>query len=135
MWISDSWQDFEVLDCSRGEKLERWGKYTLVRPDPQAIWDTPRTDPRWRTADGRYSRSHTGGGNEHAKAVCPCGYGKIPSLLGGAVGGVDVTFVGNAQRRQGIHGFAQDGQIAVAAHDDSDFFHVLTSLWQIKLHA
>ena len=50
MWISDSWQDFEVLDCSRGEKLERWGKYTLVRPDPQAIWDTPRTDPRWRTA-------------------------------------------------------------------------------------
>ena len=48
MWISDSWQDFEVLDCSRGEKLERWGKYTLVRPDPQAIWDTPRTDPRWR---------------------------------------------------------------------------------------
>lgn len=45
MWISDSWQDFEVLDCSRGEKLERWGKYTLVRPDPQAIWDTPRTDP------------------------------------------------------------------------------------------
>ena len=43
MWISDSWQDFEVLDCSRGEKLERWGKYTLVRPDPQAIWDTPRT--------------------------------------------------------------------------------------------
>ena len=46
MWISDSWQDFEVLDCSRGEKLERWGKYTLVRPDPQAIWDTPRTDPR-----------------------------------------------------------------------------------------
>ena len=63
MWISDSWQDFEVLDCSRGEKLERWGKYTLVRPDPQAIWETPRTDPRWRTADGRYSRSHTGGGS------------------------------------------------------------------------
>ena len=63
MWISDSWQDFEVLDCSRGEKLERWGKYTLVRPDPQAIWDTPRTDPLWRTADGRYSRSQTGGGS------------------------------------------------------------------------
>ena len=48
MWISDSWQDFAVLDCSRGEKLERWGKYTLVRPDPQAIWDTPRTDPSRR---------------------------------------------------------------------------------------
>ena len=39
MWISDSWQDFEVLDCSRGEKLERWGDVILRRPDPQAIWD------------------------------------------------------------------------------------------------
>ena len=48
MWISDSWQDFAVLDCSRGEKLERWGKYTLVRPDPQAIWDTPRRHPGWK---------------------------------------------------------------------------------------
>ena len=41
MWLSDKWQDFELLDCSKGEKLERWGKYYLVRPDPQAIWDTP----------------------------------------------------------------------------------------------
>ena len=71
MWISDSWQDFAVLDCSRGEKLERWGKYTLVRPDPQAIWDTPRTDPRWRTADGRYSRSHTGGGSWDKRTLPP----------------------------------------------------------------
>ena len=71
MWISDSWQDFEVLDCSRGEKLERWGQYTLVRPDPQAIWDTPRTDPRWRTADGRYSRSHTGGGSWDKRTLPP----------------------------------------------------------------
>ena len=77
MWISDSWQDFEVLDCSRGEKLERWGKYTLVRPDPQAIWDTPRTDPRWRTADGRYSRSHTGGGSWD-KRTLPPSYGRGP---------------------------------------------------------
>ena len=71
MWISDSWQDFAVLDCSRGEKLERWGKYTLVRPDPQAIWDTPRTDPRWHTADGRYSRSHTGGGSWDKRTLPP----------------------------------------------------------------
>ena len=64
MWISDSWQDFEVLDCSRGEKLERWGKYTLVRPDPQAIWDTPRTDPRLpSTASRSRTRSSTGGGH------------------------------------------------------------------------
>lgn len=62
MWISDNWQDYELLDCSRGEKLERWGSYTLVRPDPQAIWKTPRRDRRWNNTDGRYSRSDTGGG-------------------------------------------------------------------------
>lgn len=42
MWIADQWQDYELLDCGGGEKLERWGRQTLVRPDPQAIWDTPR---------------------------------------------------------------------------------------------
>ena len=62
MWVSDKWRDFELLDCSRGEKLERWGNYTVVRPDPQAIWDTPRSDSRWRNCDGRYSRSSSGGG-------------------------------------------------------------------------
>lgn len=62
MWISDKWQDFELLDCSAGEKLERWGSYYLVRPDPQAIWDTPREDERWSCRDGRYRRSQTGGG-------------------------------------------------------------------------
>ena len=50
MWIADQWKDYELLDCSLGEKLERWGGYTLVRPDPQAIWDTPRTHPGWRQA-------------------------------------------------------------------------------------
>ena len=63
MWISDSWQDFEVLDCSRGEKLERWGSFYLVRPDPQVIWSTPRQDPRWKRFDARYARSSTGGGH------------------------------------------------------------------------
>ena len=62
MLISDNWKDFEVLDCSGGEKLERWGEYILIRPDPQAIWDTPRTDERWASADGSYKRSSTGGG-------------------------------------------------------------------------
>ena len=42
MWIADKWKDYEVIDCSGGEKLERWGDYTLVRPDPQVIWDTPK---------------------------------------------------------------------------------------------
>ena len=48
MWIADKWKDYEVIDCSRGEKLERWGSYLLVRPDPQVIWDTPRTDTGWK---------------------------------------------------------------------------------------
>ena len=63
MWIADQWQDFEVIDCSRGEKLERWGEYYLVRPDPQAIWDTPRRNPHWRDRDARYCRSESGGGS------------------------------------------------------------------------
>lgn len=63
MYISDKWKDFELLDCSNGEKLERWGSYYLVRPDPQAIWDTPREDERWNCRDARYHRSNTGGGS------------------------------------------------------------------------
>lgn len=63
MWIANEWQDFEVLDCSRGEKLERWGDYYLVRPDPQAIWNTPRNNPRWKTRDASYARSSSGGGS------------------------------------------------------------------------
>ncbi|MEG0321551.1 MAG: class I SAM-dependent methyltransferase [Oscillospiraceae bacterium] len=62
MWVSDKWQDYELLDCGSGEKLERWGDYTLVRPDPQAIWQTPRKSPKWNTPDARYSRSDRGGG-------------------------------------------------------------------------
>ena len=63
MFISDKWKDFELIDCSKGEKLERWGQYYLVRPDPQAIWDTPRRDEHWKVRDGRYQRSETGGGS------------------------------------------------------------------------
>ncbi len=62
MWISDAWQDFELIDCADGEKLERWGNYFLVRPDPQAIWSTPRLDGRWNSPDAQYHRSDTGGG-------------------------------------------------------------------------
>ena len=62
MWIASDWKDYELIDCSRGEKLERWGDYTLVRPDPQAIWQTPRNDPRWKRPAGRYTRSESGGG-------------------------------------------------------------------------
>ena len=62
MWIADGWKDYELLDCSGGEKLERWGTYALVRPDPQAIWQTARTHPGWKHPDARYRRSETGGG-------------------------------------------------------------------------
>ena len=63
MFISDKWQDFELIDCSRGEKLERWGNYYLVRPDPQAIWETPRRNKHWNDRHGRYQRSESGGGS------------------------------------------------------------------------
>ena len=62
MWLADQWKDYEVLDTSEGEKLERWGKYLLVRPDPQVIWNTPKEDLCWRKYDARYNRSSTGGG-------------------------------------------------------------------------
>ncbi len=80
MWVSDKWRDFELIDCSRGEKLERWGDYTLVRPDPQAIWDTPRRDGRWRTSDGKYTRSESGGGawdKRRLPASWQIGYGEL----------------------------------------------------------
>ena len=71
MWISDKWKDYRLLDCGRGEKLERWGDYTLVRPDPQAIWNTPRTDPAWRHPSARYARSSSGGGQWEKNALPP----------------------------------------------------------------
>ncbi len=62
MWIAESWKDYEVLDASGGEKLERWGDYTLIRPDPQVIWTTDKKRPEWRGANGHYHRSTKGGG-------------------------------------------------------------------------
>ena len=62
MWIADHWKDYEVLDTSQGEKLERWGNYLLVRPDPQVIWDTPKTLRGWKRPNAHYHRSKKGGG-------------------------------------------------------------------------
>lgn len=62
MFTADGWTDYEILDASSGEKLERWGKYLLVRPDPQVIWKTPRENPGWKHANGIYHRSKSGGG-------------------------------------------------------------------------
>ena len=62
MWCSDKWQDYELLDASDGERLERWGKYILVRPDPQIIWKGAARHHAWKQADGVYRRSNSGGG-------------------------------------------------------------------------
>ncbi|MBQ2100780.1 MAG: class I SAM-dependent methyltransferase [Lachnospiraceae bacterium] len=62
MWIANNWKDYEVLDTSNGEKLERWGKYLLVRPDPQVIWNTPHEHEGWKKKNGHYHRSSKGGG-------------------------------------------------------------------------
>ena len=62
MRIAD-WNDYELIDTSAGERLERWGDIILIRPDPQIIWNTPKTNPLWRKAHARYHRSNTGGGH------------------------------------------------------------------------
>lgn len=63
MRISENWKDYELIDCSDGERLERWGDIFLIRPDPQALWNTPRTNPLWKNAHARYHRSNQGGGS------------------------------------------------------------------------
>ncbi|MGI6017397.1 MAG: class I SAM-dependent methyltransferase [Marvinbryantia sp.] len=62
MWIAENWKDYEVIDTSKGEKLERWGTYLLVRPDPQVIWNTPRQQRGWKHPNAHYHRSKKGGG-------------------------------------------------------------------------
>ena len=62
MWTADNWNDYKVIDCTDGEKLERWGEYLLVRPDPQVIWQTGHKNPFWKKINGHYHRSQKGGG-------------------------------------------------------------------------
>lgn len=62
MWIADDWKDYQIIDCSEGEKLERWGDYILLRPDPQVLWNTPKKDKAWKQLNGHYHRSNKGGG-------------------------------------------------------------------------
>ena len=60
MWCADNWKDYELIDASDGERLERWGKYILVRPDPQIIWRKMKKSAMWKKADASYSRSRSG---------------------------------------------------------------------------
>ena len=81
MRYTSDWKDYELLDCSSGERLERWGNVTLIRPDPQVIWKTPKKHPAWRRADAVYHRSSSGGGNWEIKnkipSFCSIGYGDL----------------------------------------------------------
>ncbi len=63
MFIADQWKDYELLDTSDGNRLERWGKFVLIRPDPQIIWKSVKKHPLWNRADGVYHRSSSGGGD------------------------------------------------------------------------
>lgn len=63
MRYSENWRDFELLDCSGGKKLERWGETVLIRPDPQVIWNTPKDKKLWGSAAAEYFRSNRGGGS------------------------------------------------------------------------
>ena len=83
MWISDNWQDYELLDASDGERLERWGKYILVRPDPQILWRGAAKHPAWKKADAVYRRSSSGGG--------AWGENKLPASW--QIGYRDLTFI------------------------------------------
>ena len=62
MRCAQSWNDYELIDSSDGERLERWGNIVLIRPDPQVIWKTPKLNPLWKNAHARYLRSNSGGG-------------------------------------------------------------------------
>lgn len=80
MWLADKWKDYRVVDCSCGEKLERWDKYFLVRPDPQVIWKTEKKAREWQNPDALYRRSSSGGGSWQINKLPPSfqiGYGNL----------------------------------------------------------
>ncbi len=71
MRFTKDWKDYELIDCSDGERLERWGDVILVRPDPQVIWKTPKKNPLWKKADAYYHRSKSGGGKWDIRTKLP----------------------------------------------------------------
>ena len=83
MRVADNWKDYELIECSCGERLERWGNITLIRPDPQVIWKTEKKNPLWKKADAVYHRSQTGGGQWEIR-------NKIPDFW--TIGYRDLTF-------------------------------------------
>lgn len=85
MFLADGWKEYQLIDCNKGEKLERWGKYLLIRPDPQIVWELyeQQKSPLWEKADARYLRSNTGGGRWEV-------YHKLPDVW--TIGYKDLTF-------------------------------------------
>lgn len=71
MRTADLWKDYELIDCSDGERLERWKNIILVRPDPQVIWKTPKENPLWYDPHAVYNRSNTGGGSWQVRKKMP----------------------------------------------------------------
>lgn len=71
MLLADKWKDYELIDTAGGEKLERWGQYTLRRPDPQVIWSTQKSSKEWKNVDAHYHRSSKGGGEWEYKRKLP----------------------------------------------------------------
>ncbi len=74
MNIATNWKEYEILDMANGEKLERWGGYTLIRPDPQIIWKNQTFPDKWKTANATYKRSKTGGGEWNYKTKLPASW-------------------------------------------------------------
>ena len=71
MKVASSWKDYEILDMANGEKLERWGDFYLIRPDPQIIWNEKQFKNKWNLANARYVRSSSGGGHWEYKKRLP----------------------------------------------------------------
>ena len=84
---ADTWKDYELLDATDGNRLERWGETLLIRPDPQVVWKTPKQSPLWAKADAIYHRSNQGGGEWEYRRRLPekwkisCGEGEDLSLI------------------------------------------------------
>ena len=84
MWVSKNWKDYRLVDASDGERLELWGKYSLIRPDPQVIWKNERRSPLWKNADAGYRRSRSGGGawtENHLPEKWTIGYGRLRFVI------------------------------------------------------
>ena len=83
---ADTWKDYELLDATDGNRLERWGETILIRPDPQVVWKTPKQSPLWAKADAVYHRSNQGGGEWEYKR-------RLPEKIGRRRSGWSCTYI------------------------------------------